>query len=115
MAFIVAHNGVHGPDGFQALERRPTGAVVLLAGKPEVLLLGAEDAVLRSDDGGVTFAAVEGPAEARVLVSPARYQDYAYAGTASGELWLSSDRGRTWRLLHSGLAPIRDLSFARVF
>jgi hypothetical protein len=58
--------------------------------------------------------AVEGPTDVRVLISPPRYQDYAYAGTGAGELWLSADRGRTWDKLHEGLAPVRDLSFARV-
>lgn len=113
--FVVTRSGVRGPGGFQAVDATLTGAAVLLAGKTEALLLGSEQAVLRSEDGGASFAAVEGPSDVKVLVSPARYQDYAYAGTASGELWLSSDRGRSWRMLHSGLAPIHDLSFARVF
>lgn len=113
--FVITGSGVHGSGGFQAVDDNLTGAAVLLAGKPEVLLLGSGQAILRSEDGGSSFAPVEGPVDVRVLVSPARYQDYAYAGTASGELWLSSDRGRSWRMLHSGLAPIHDLSFARVF
>lgn len=113
--FVVTRSGVRAPGGFQAVDQTLTGAAVLLVGKPEALLLGSEQAILRSEDGGASFTPVEGPSDVRVLVSPARYQDYAYAGTASGGLWLSNDRGRSWRMLHSGLAPIRDLSFARVF
>jgi len=93
---------------------RPTGAYVLLAGKPEVLLIGTVGRVYRSDDRASTAAPVDGPKDVRVLVSPPRYQDYAYAGTASGELWLSTDRGRTWQQLRDGLPPVRDLTFARV-
>lgn len=113
--FVVTGSGVRGPSGFQAVAPDLTGAVVLLAGKTEVLLLGSQQAILRSEDGGSSFIPVEGPVDVQVLVSPARYQDYAYAGTASGELWLSSDRGRNWRRLQADLAPIHDLSFARVF
>ncbi len=113
--FVVARSGVRTPDGFQPLDGTATGAAVLLAGKPDVLLIGTEQSIERSEDGGATFSVVEGPVDVRVLVSPVRYQDYAYAGTGSGELWLSSDRGRTWRRLHAGMPPIHDLSFARVF
>jgi hypothetical protein len=113
--FVISRAGVHAAARLRVLEHSLTGAAVFLAGKPEVLLLGSDQSILRSEDNGATFAPVKGPAGVRVLVSPPRYQDYAYAGTASGELWLSRDRGRNWQLLNSGLAPIRDLSFARVF
>ena len=112
--YITNETGLVTRTGTRAVPGKPTGALVLLAGKPEVLLLGTVDALQRSEDGGATVRAVEGPLDVRVLVSPPRYQDYAYAGTGGGGLWLSSDRGRTWRKLHDGLAPVRDLSFARV-
>jgi hypothetical protein len=32
-------------------------------------------------------------------------------GTASGEVWQSSDSGATWERTHSGLAPVTSLSF----
>jgi hypothetical protein len=105
---IVTRLGAHTVDG------APIFALLLLAGKPEVLLLGLCGSVQRSEDRGNTLTPVEGPAGVRVLVSPPRYQDYAYAGTEEGELWLSSDRGRTWRKLHAGMGAVRDLSFARV-
>jgi photosystem II stability/assembly factor-like uncharacterized protein len=77
-------------------------------------LVGTGDSVQRSDDGGNTLTPVAGPTNARVIVSPPRYEDYAYAGTAGGQLWLTTDRGRTWSKLHEGMAAVRDLSFSRV-
>ena len=105
---LVTRLGAHAVDG------APIHTLILLAGKPEALLLGLYGPVQRSEDGGNTVVPVEGPSGVRVLVSPPRYQDYAYAGTDTGELWLSSDRGRTWRKLHEGMGAVRDLSFARV-
>ena len=100
--------------GTRSVTGQPTGALVLLAGDPEVLLFGTRDGLQRTDDTGRTLQTLEGPRDVRVLVNPPRYQDYAYAGTGNGELWVSSDRGRTWRKLHEGMAAVRDLSFARV-
>lgn len=112
--YITNETGLVTHTGTRSVPGKPTGALVLLAGKPEVLLFGTVDSLQRSEDGGATVQAVDGPTDVRVLVSPPRYQDYAYAGTGSGELWLSSNRGRSWRKLQDGLAPVRDLSFARV-
>jgi photosystem II stability/assembly factor-like uncharacterized protein len=112
--FLTNQSGLVTRTGARGIEATPSGALVLLAGRSEVLLIGTSGSVYRSDDGGATVNAVEGPTDVRVLISPPRYQDYAYAGTGAGELWLSADRGRTWDKLHEGLAPVRDLSFARV-
>ena len=100
--------------GTRSVTAQPTGALVLLAGDPEVLLFGTRGGLQRTDDTGRTLQTLEGPRDVRVLVNPPRYQDYAYAGTGNGELWVSRDRGRTWSKLHEGMAPVRDLSFARV-
>ncbi len=112
--YITSETSLVTRSGTRAIDEKPTGALVLLSGKPEVLLVGTRGLVQRSDDACATLHAVEGPSDVRVLVSPPRFQDYAYAGTGGGELWLSSDRGRTWRKLHEGMAPVRDLSFARI-
>ena len=112
--YITTENSVVTRLGTRALDGRGTGAIVLLGGKPEVILVGTEGVAWRSEDGGATFQAIEGPTNVRVLVSPPRFLDFAYAGTARGELWLSRDRGRSWRKLHEGMAPANDLSFARV-
>ncbi len=113
--FITNHKGLVTHWGIRPVSQGPTGALTLLAGKPEVILLGTQSALQRSDDAGASLTTVEGgPRTVQVLVNPPRYQDWAYAGTTSGELWLSKDRGRTWAMLRDGLAAIRDLSFARV-
>lgn len=113
--FITNKKGLVTHWGIRPVVQGPTGALVLLAGKPEVLLLGTQDGLLRSEDGGAQLTIVAGgPRTTQVLVNPPRYQDWAYAGTASGELWLSKDRGRIWSKLRDGMAAIRDLSFARV-
>lgn len=114
--FITNNTGVVSRPGVSPVPvgEHPSGALVLLAGKPEALLIGTAGRIYRSDDGGNTVTAVDGPEKVRVLVSPPRYQDYAYAGTEGGELWLSTDRGRSWQMLRDGLAPVRDLTFARV-
>ena len=113
--FITNNKGLMTHWGIRPVVQGPTGALVLLAGKPEVLLIGTQNVLQRSEDGGRTLDAVEAsPRGVRVLVNPARYEDWAYAGTASGELWLSKDRGRTWAKLRDGLASVHDLSFARV-
>ena len=101
--------------GTRTVVGQPTGALVLLPGKPEVLLIGTHDGIQRSDDAGKTLTTVpDGPRNTRVLVTPPRFQDWAYAGTHGGELWVSRDRGRTWTKFHDGMASVRDLSFARV-
>lgn len=113
--YITNAKGLVTHWGIRPVMQVPTGAIVLLAGKPEVILLGTQSGIQRSEDAGGNLTTVEGgPRAVHVLVNPPRYEDWAYAGTASGELWLSKDRGRTWTQLREGMAPIRDLSFARV-
>lgn len=85
-----------------------------LAGLPPALLIPSSGVLMRSEDGGATTIPVEGPRAVQVLVNPPRFQDYVYAGTEAGELWLSKDRGATWARLEDGFAAIRDLAFARV-
>ena len=112
--YITNETGLVTRYGTRAVADDLTGALVLLPGKPDVLLFGTRGLVRRSDDGGTTIHAVDSPIDVRVLVTPPHFQDFAYAGTGKGELWVSRDRGRSWRKLHEGMAPVRDLSFARV-
>ncbi len=112
--FVATDTSLVTRYGSHLIDSTTAHTLVVLAGKPEVLLIGTRSLVQRSDDRGNTFTPVEGPHDVQVLVSPPHYQDYAYAGTGSGELWLSADRGRTWRKLHEGMAAVRDLSFSRV-
>ena len=101
------------PVGLAELPARATGALLSLRGSPPALLLGTRDTLLRSEDQGATVAPVDGPRDVTTLVSPQRAVDQVFAGTASGELWYSADRGRTWVQLASGLASVRSLAFAR--
>lgn len=101
------------PFGAHGLPSKPTGALVVLSGQPEVLLIGTQESLLRSEDQGNTTVAVPGPAGVAVLVTPPRFIDQAFAGTADGALWFSADRGRSWAELATGFPPIRGLAFAR--
>jgi hypothetical protein len=115
----------------------PTGALVMLGGKKQVLLVGTEGPLLRGEgydetqpdvtqlnpqaltvlmfgtDDELPFMPVSGPTQVTALVTPPRYFDQAFAGTADGALWFSADRGRTWIELRTGYSPIRDIAFAR--
>jgi hypothetical protein len=112
--YIAGAAGLATSAGAVVLDGETTGALVLLAGKPEVILCGTDGPLQRSDDGGVHFMPVAPPVDVAVLVTPLRYQDQVFAGTGAGELWFSRDRGRSWNRLHAGMAQMRDLSFARV-
>ncbi|MBA3945056.1 MAG: hypothetical protein H0X37_10900 [Herpetosiphonaceae bacterium] len=112
--YTTTETGLSLPDGALPLDPPPTGALVLLPAQTPTLLVATQGSVMFSDDGGHTLQSSAGPQDVQVLVTPARFQDFAYAGTASGELWLTKDRGRSWTQLHAGLPPVRALSFARV-
>ncbi len=111
--FIVGQEALYAPNGESRLRGSPTGALVMLHGQQPVLLVGTQDGLLRSDDRGATLTPVVGPTHVTVLVTPPRFIDQAFAGTAQGQLWFSADRGRTWAELRSGYAPIRGIAFAR--
>lgn len=112
--FVVGGDGLETPTGVMRSDNETTGALVLLAGKPEVLLYGTRGPLQRSDDGGAHFTLIDPPTDVQVLVTPKHYQDQVFAGTGSGELWFSRDRARTWKRLSADMAGLQDLSFARV-
>jgi photosystem II stability/assembly factor-like uncharacterized protein len=95
------------------------GPLTILAGKNYVLLLATIDgAIVRSDDGGSTWALVGGELDwdggATTIVSVGYHIDTAFAGSAGGKLLTSTDRGRTWQLLKQDLPPIRSIAAARL-
>jgi photosystem II stability/assembly factor-like uncharacterized protein len=67
--------------------------------RPEVLYLGSEQGLFRSNDGAETWARVESPLTGRqlwsVLVHPLR-PELVLAGTCPPRLCRSTDDGRTW-------------------
>jgi len=109
-----------------------TGAAVQLGGNAPVLLVGTNEALLRSVDGAavvpqdaaklayadvnldqLSMVEIDGPQNTSALVTPSRFIDQVFATTKSGELWFSNDRGRTWTALRTDLPPANDLAFAR--
>jgi photosystem II stability/assembly factor-like uncharacterized protein len=111
--FVVADRSVHMVEDEHGLPAAATGAIVVLSGQQPVLLVGTQAALLRSDDRGASLVPVPGPQHVTVLVTPPRFIDQAFAGTATGALWFSADRGRSWAELRAGYAPIRGIAFAR--
>jgi ligand-binding sensor domain-containing protein len=122
--------------GAAAATQQLTGAAVVLGGVDPVLLVGTARALLRSMDGSDPsmhkakvsdqalsivlldaahegFDSVPGPQNVSALVTPPRFIDQVFASTKSGELWFSSDRGRTWAALRTDLPPANDLAFVR--
>ncbi len=97
---------------------KPGIALTALAGQQPVLLLAQPDAIARSTDGGAswTIGEPELPWDGGVTtITAARYHiDTAFAGSASGQLAQSTDRGRTWQVLKQGLPPIRHIAAARL-
>jgi photosystem II stability/assembly factor-like uncharacterized protein len=96
----------------------PGVALVALAGKEPALLLAQSGGIVRSIDGGTKWAVVEPELawEGGVTtIAAVRYHiDTAFAGSGSGQLIQSADRGRTWQILKQGLPPIRSIAAARL-
>jgi photosystem II stability/assembly factor-like uncharacterized protein len=97
-----------------------TSATVLavLAGKEPALLLADGEGVRRSGDDGATWSRAEADAPflgGVSVIAPASYHiDTAFAGTGGGQVYQSTDRGRTWQLLKDGLPPVRSIAAARL-
>jgi len=94
-------------------------ALAALPGKAPVLLAAwAGDGIMRSDDSGASWSAVEPDVAWQgevTTIAAARYHiDTAFAGSAGGQLAQSADRGRTWHVLKSGLGPVLSIAAARL-
>ena len=95
-------------------------ALALLAGDPEVLLaaLDAGQTLARSEDGGNTWMPCEvvgGLVGQIQTIVPVRYHmDIAWAGSNSGQLLRSHDRGQHWHEIARELAPILCLAVLRL-
>jgi len=110
---VVGASSLTTPQGTIDLPSPATGALLKLRGMPPALLVATRQALLRSEDNGATLAPVEGPRNVAALVSPQRAVDQIFAGTSSGELWYSADRGRSWANVASGYPAVHSLAFAR--
>jgi len=115
---------VDGGQGWQPAVSAPVAllpagdALVALGGKEPTLLLAAQDDLWRSSDDGATWerGLADAPlnGEISALLPAAYHIDTAFAGTAGGQVYQSTDRGRTWTLLKDGLPAVRAISAARL-
>lgn len=91
---ISRDNGV----SWTRMEERPWGKekvkqLCALPGSPDVLLVGTDKTLWRSEDMGESYQKVMDAAVAELLV----IDDTVYTLTASGALLISRDRGQTWQ------------------
>lgn len=89
-----------------------------LAGQQPVLLArNAEGAILRSADGRSwepgAFEA-EWAGGATTLTNVRYHIDTAFAGSASGQVAQSTDRGRSWKIVKRDLPAIRSIAASRL-
>jgi photosystem II stability/assembly factor-like uncharacterized protein len=122
--YAVAESALYRCGGvatrWERLDATPdtSAALAILAGKDRVLLLARDAGLGRSADDGATWAPVglDQPWNGGVtVITPAPYHiDTAFAGSGSGQLALSTDRGRTWQLLKQDLPAIRSIVTARL-
>jgi photosystem II stability/assembly factor-like uncharacterized protein len=93
-------------------------ALAMLSGNQEVLLAATAAGMQRSEDGGASWqpAAVDPDLNGTVnVIMPASYHmDQAWAGTSTGQLLRSADRGRTWQAVAQLPAAILSLAIVRL-
>lgn len=81
-----------------------------------LVAVGANNVVLFSNDGGITWASVTGPAVGVALNAVWAKSDLVWlVGAADGTLWYTSDGGATWvakGFPGSGAGVVRDIQFA---
>ncbi|MEN9935534.1 MAG: hypothetical protein RLZZ387_2113 [Chloroflexota bacterium] len=101
-----------------SIPRSGIGDTFAVLGGNEPTLLAASSGLYRSPDNGATWqpAAVEPPLGGDVsVIVPASYHiDTAFAGTEAGQVYITTDRGRSWLLLKDGLPPVRAIGAARL-
>ncbi|GAB4217001.1 MAG: hypothetical protein OHK0022_58830 [Roseiflexaceae bacterium] len=108
----------HAADSWEHLTSLAGDLVAMLGGKTPALLLGGADGISRSEDEGGSWSATEPDAPWSGAVSalaPALYHiDTAFAGSAGGQIAISTDRGRSWQHLRQDLPPVRAIAAARL-
>ncbi|MEI8167739.1 MAG: hypothetical protein WCG26_15265 [Chloroflexales bacterium] len=111
-----------GPAQWRGAHPPAPGAVALalLAGKQETLIaaIAGGTALVRSEDGGTTWAqvTVEGRLDGAVqTLMPASYHmDITWAGTNTGQLLRSDDRGQTWHEVAHEQVAVLSLAVTRL-
>jgi hypothetical protein len=94
-------------------------SLAALAGQaPALLVARAGGGIERSDDEGATWTAAEvegaGQGDITALTAVGYHVDTAFAGSAEGTLFMTTDRGRSWQQIKQGLPPIRSIAAARL-
>lgn len=94
----------------------PAGSLVFPGAPLAAVRLTDAGRLERSDDGGATWStlAIDMAGSWSVIAAPPYHPDSAYLGSASGEIWLSSDRGRSWQRIKRDLPSITALAIGRV-
>jgi len=90
---------------------------LVFSGTPQAALrISATGLLERSADTGATWnsVAIETVGSWTVIAAPAYHIDSAYLGSASGEIWASTDRGRSWQRVKRDLPPVTALAVGRV-
>jgi len=81
-----------------------------------LLAVGANNVVLNSENGGQTWALVEGPAAGVALTACWMLSETEwFVGTAGGELYYTVNQGRTWTqkaFTGQGSGSVNDIKFA---
>lgn len=91
---------------------------ITLAGQKPVALRIDTATITRSDDAGATWQATTSDqpwSGVITVIVAARYHiDVAFAGSTTGQLGISSDRGRSWQIVKHNLPPIRAIAATRL-
>jgi hypothetical protein len=109
-------------DTWMPLPGAPAGgqAIVAIPGPgdaPPALVLGTDDGLHVSQDGGGTWAAVALPQAGGVttLARDPERRDRLYAGTSTGYVFESGNRGQAWQVINAAPAPpVRFLYVIRI-
>lgn len=91
------------------------GPIAALPGQNRALLMAqAAGGIARSDDAGASWDVVLPEHKVSVIVPASYHVDTVFAGGADGQLWGSTDRGRSWQAMKSGLPAITSIAAARL-
>lgn len=104
------------------LDEPPPAAILAAATlpghAPTTLVALTDGTIMRSSVGTSEWEAVQAdqPWNGMItaLTTAPYHMDTAFAGSDTGHVLMSTDRGRTWQTIRTGLAPIRSIAAARL-
>lgn len=104
-------------SGWQMQGNAPAGtpALALLAGSTPTLLAAHPGGISASTDFGQHWQGIpDAPVDVSVLAPAPYHVDTLFAGTSTGQVFVSTDRGQTWRALRSGTAAVTAIAAGRL-